>query len=204
MTIGQLTPESSRRTTMQDENEVMSWLHEQVGMSQEEASIVADYVHITDDLKSPEARILRRRRSRGKDAKIEVLHPRNIVLDWEKLVVEGGPRLAGLPGAALTLAGAAATGGAFPVSAALAALGTLAALFKLSQIPLSDEQAKVVEALYVTHRGEPVVPVAALQKDLRGVLEEKRIEKVVDQLAELSVIELVEHQCIKRQRFISA
>jgi hypothetical protein len=177
---------------------VVRWL-EEAEVPFDTARVVADYVQVIDDPTGPEAEALIVRKRRGQDAKIESIKPGNIVLDWERLVVDGGPRLVGLGPAGLAF-----IAGSPPLGIAVAAFTALAALFRVSQVALSTDQQKVVEALYLGHKGEPEVPVEALRRDFAGVLDEPRLEQVLDQLVDLSIIEIVAYRVLKRERFISA
>jgi hypothetical protein len=164
----------------------------------EQASEIAQYVEPIDNPQGPEAGALFESRRPGKDATIFTAKPRNLVVNWKKLLIGGATVLA---------ATLVAAGGPIGVLAAVGlCLTAVTALAPAAVIELSDDHAKVVQALWLSDatKDADTVPVEQLTKMLNKELSADRIDKILDELTLLQIIELGEHgEIIKRERLFS-
>lgn len=165
---------------------IPTMLQKDAGLTLEQAKIIALYIDDLDVRPSAEARALFMTKRPGQDAEIRSVRGRNLLINWKGLLKAGASALAATVGAV----GGGPIGFGVAVSLALTAL---AALAPANSITLGDDHTRVVTALWSGNNEDAEdVAFAGLAEELDGKMTPQRLEEILDELAELDILEFRE------------
>ncbi len=153
--------------------------------------LLANICPLLDEAGGFELGVLEERKRHGGPAVIVSRHPRNLLIKWRDSLFAVVP----------ALVGAAATVVGEPITGTIACLAAVYQLAKTTAIELGEDHARTVLALWREFENKNPVDLALLTKALSG-FEERHLRDVLNDLAALGVLELVNKSVLKRDQLI--
>lgn len=153
---------------------------------------IAAHIESAPEESSPEFNALWSHWEPGRDASVTSIKPRNLVLNWKKLMFAA----VGVGGAVLGVVAAP-----FTVLAAVGlAMASIPALAIVAAIDLGDDHSHVVTTLWKSFPDQEVVTVDDLAQALETPLTPQRLEVILAELSRLAVIQREGKNIRKRDR----